>query len=353
MHSDEEQAPRGGEEQQGEDEQQQEPSTDGQQRKDSPPGGSRVHGRRVTPAGGSSAGRQPNPSDASDDSEDDSVTGKHITKSPSKATKRSAAAQLKTKTKSKSKPKTQSEARSKTKATTQPKQQKSSSNTQSTVNTRHTTRDHSYQANIGNKKSNEGFASEPTTQNTGETHDSRIEPAEKHQIDVTGQQSNESDKEDSSPEQSDNESPNPVANKKRADEHKDPSSSKAASQIRSETLRKQFVELRTDFCVDAATSAQIPAEIRYLDLAANPLNDFLTVIRRASINSDGILVKEPPVVKLVQKTGVAWKGQPVKPSDPTGFPLESICAIDKNRTGMNCKHDSRSNERRSLVAAAL
>lgn len=77
---------------------------------------------------------------------------------------------------------------------------------------------------------------------------------------------------------------------------------------------------------------QKPAEIRYLELANYPISDFLTVVQHSSFISDGDSISlEKPVLKIIRKAGVTWKGQPVAPSEDTGFPLERLCSISNQQ----------------------
>jgi hypothetical protein len=89
--------------------------------------------------------------------------------------------------------------------------------------------------------------------------------------------------------------------------------------------------LQKDFCIHAESTSQKPAEIRYLELADYPLNDFITVIQHSIFKEDGSISLEEPTVQLVRKTGVTWRGQPVAPSNETGFPLERLCTVSSQQ----------------------
>lgn len=331
MHSDEEQAPRGGEEQQGEDERHQAPSRGEQQQQRDSPQGSQTASRRVTPAGASSNVSRPSDRKGGADntsSDDDSTHGKRTTKSP-QANKRSAAAQLSAKSKSK----TKNETRSKSKAVSTKKQTKASApKPQSPVVTRLKTKDkRAHQTSVANAQPNESLVGSSTAAGTSGNGDSENEANEEalYKIPRKSKSSRPTQREkDSTSELTPASEAAAIsfAGQKRTDGHQTTLESFSNSS-NIQKLREQFVELRQDLYVDAETSAHKPAEIRYLERADNPLPEFLSVIRTAKITSDGGIEKSPPTVKLVQGTGVAWKGQPVLPSEPTGFPIERICSI--------------------------
>ena len=91
-------------------------------------------------------------------------------------------------------------------------------------------------------------------------------------------------------------------------------------------MKEMFHEARNRFILVGHSNVQASSSGRYHNLANQPIDSFLTITKTASFDGTGTLVYDAPVIRVVQKLGVTWQGQPLA-HDDLDFPTKDSWAI--------------------------